>query len=170
MSEATRNPTGMGENAGVLALAGYIGVYLAGLVDDPALSNVIIVGVTILGKTLLTLLNNAMGGTLVGLMNIGPMKGSVLKVFAAGALVLGLLSFAPAAHADSHDDDHVLNFYTAAIGWPPQLSLGHPQFVRVGIRVVLSNIHLDGDVNPMVGLCLWDDFAQKFPLCPRLPE
>ncbi len=80
MSEATRNPTGHGENAAILGVFTSIGLFLGGLVDDPNLSNAIVVGTTIAGKAIFTAINNAMGGTLASKMGAGAMKGAKLGV------------------------------------------------------------------------------------------
>ena len=80
MSEATRNPTGYGENAGIIGISTSLGLYVAGLVDDPNLSNAIVVGAAIVGKAALTLVNNLMGGTLAAKLGAGAMKGAKLGV------------------------------------------------------------------------------------------
>jgi len=79
----TRNPTGHGENAAILGVFTSIGLWLGGLVDDPNLSNAIVVGTTIIGKALFTAINNKMGGTLAGALGMKAMKGAQL-----GALLL----------------------------------------------------------------------------------
>lgn len=76
----TRNPTGHGENAAILGVFTSIGLWLGGLVDDPNLSNAIVVGTTIVGKALFTAINNRMGGTLAGALGMGAMKGAQLGV------------------------------------------------------------------------------------------
>jgi len=80
MSAATRNPTGHGENAAIIGVFTYLGMYLAGLVDDPNLSTVIVMVTTIAGKAIFTMINNAMGGTLASLLGAGAMKGAQLGV------------------------------------------------------------------------------------------
>ena len=78
MSETTRNPTGYGENATVLGICTSIGLYLSSMVPDENLSNAIIIAAPIVGKALLTMANNAMGGTLASLLGLQAMKGSKL--------------------------------------------------------------------------------------------
>lgn len=81
----TRNPTGHGENAAILGVFTYLGMYLAGLVDDPNLSTAIVAITTIAGKALFTAINNRMGGTLAGALGMRAMKGAQL-----GAILLAL--------------------------------------------------------------------------------
>lgn len=81
----TRNPTGHGENAAILGVFTSIGLWLGGLVDDPNLSNAIVVGTTIAGKALFTVINNKMGGTLASALGLGAMKGAQL-----GTILLAL--------------------------------------------------------------------------------
>ncbi len=78
MSEATRHPTGHGENAGIIGISASIGLYLASLVSDPNLSNAIIIATPVVGKAVLTAINNKMGGTLAGKLGAPPMKGAKL--------------------------------------------------------------------------------------------
>jgi len=81
----TRNPTGHGENAAILGVFTYLGMYLAGLVEDPNLSTAIVMVTTIAGKALFTTINNKMGGTLASALGMKAMKGAQL-----GAILLAL--------------------------------------------------------------------------------
>lgn len=98
MSEATRHPTGYGENLAVLAIAGSIGKYLASLVGDPNLSELIIGGTMMGGKLFQTWLANHHGAPLAhvlpGVENA--MKGAKLGVILMAAyLPLGCATFGP---------------------------------------------------------------------------
>lgn len=89
-STTTRNPSGYGEDATVLAVFGSIGAYLASLVPDPNLTQAIVIASAILGQIAATRLRNYLGDSIVGALGGRPAKGTIVSL----ALILCVSSFA----------------------------------------------------------------------------
>lgn len=170
MAEATRDPSGWIENAGILAIFGYLGLWLSGQVADPHLQDAIVLAMPIAGKTLLIWINNRLGGTLASLVGAPAMKGAKLAVW--GLLLAAGLALAP-VRAFAGEIPPIgcgggsCSIYVLDVGWPGGVGVNAVEFARFRVGADLSEIVQDTHVSPIGGLCLIPKVGPALgPFCP----
>ncbi len=148
MSEAARAPSGVGENITLLALFGALGTWLAGLVDDASLQQVITIATMILGKAIQIKANDWLGGNFFGLA----------KGLAVVALVgLGLSTSTPAVAAERGlVNDGTIDLRVLGIGKKMFVDFG---VAGIGVRIDPNDpSEIDAEpthISTMAAGCSW---------------